>query len=297
MALSLVASGGGTVFIKGASAEVAILVIGALRYLVMGVLYLPLMIRTAEYKTKEFVKAATINSVMQIIVVLTWIFAVDRLQAITAVIIFLLIPVLIYCGSIIILKEKPSTQALAGTIIALAGSLLLLAEPIFSGNESVEGDLTGVVLALLSAIASAAVVIHAKKVLKISTATTYLCYRSLLVGVVFAILATANNDWSSLLEINIESWMYLAGFVIIAGVIGNWLFYASLKHMKAEDSSSVSYIEPAVGVILGILLLGETFTILSLIGSIVIVIGVLAAHPIHIHRLTHFKHPHIHSKH
>lgn len=297
MALSLIASGGGTVFIKGASAEVAILIIGALRYLVMGAAYLPLVLRAKRGQSKEFLKLVSINSVIQVLVVITWLLAVERLPAITTVIIMLLIPVLIYCGSVLILKERPSRKALLGTVVALGGSVLLLAEPLMSGEEKVEGDLLGVVFALLTAIFSAATVLHAKKVLMVANATTYLCYRSFFVGITFAILATISSDWMGLYDVGLESWLYLGGFVIVAGLIGNWLFYESLRHMKVEDSSSLSYIEPAVGIILGMLLLGETFTPLSLAGGIIIVVGVIIAHPIHLHRLIHFKHPHIHSLH
>ncbi|MFT4532451.1 MAG: drug/metabolite transporter (DMT)-like permease [Candidatus Saccharimonadales bacterium] len=291
MILANIFSSGTSIFVKGASSLFGTYLIGAIRYPVQGLIYLIIFPQARKRQSAPYYKQLMINSALMIVMVFAWLQAISRTQAIEVIVVALLTPVFVYIGSVVFLKERPNKRSILGTITALLGALILFAEPIYSSVGRVDGDISGSIYNLISAIAFAAQIVQSKNVLKHVSETAMLAHRSLIVGFVFILLSIFTDSYGVLSRLELEPVLYLAAFIIIPGVFGNMLFFRAIKKMKVEAVSSYMYIEPLIGVLLGYTLLGERFSVLGAIGAVTIVSGVVIAHPIHMHSLAHYRHP------
>jgi len=171
-------------------------------------------------------------------------------------------------GFCLILKGKIQRKALAAIAVTLGGSLLIAWADSGSGAQ-----LYGDVLALLSAVAVGAYTLIGRVVReKVSTTVyTYLVYTACATVLVAACLVQGNSlagfGWSPVIV-----GVLLALF---STILGHSIFSWCLKYFSPAFVSASKLCEPVVAAIFAAFLFGEIPTALQILGSILILGGVL----------------------
>jgi len=299
MALGAGFVGMGAVFSKIALDSFSPFYFSGLRFLSDGIIFttIALLNKDKLVYSPSAAKGLTVQALLQATTGISWMYALSIIDPIKSSIAFLLSPILVYVGSVVFLKETRSTVALVGSLVAMAGGLLLFGVPSPDGGES---QTLANVLLLVSVVSLAALVLHAKHLLKSCSRNYILGTRFLATGIIGLVLAFIFEDASMVFSATGASWLGLALSVGLSGTVALTLFYSSLKYMRAEDSAPLFYMDPLVGVIAATVILGDRLALLQIGASFIVVIGVLIAHPVHMpitifyhqeHSLSRFAHP------
>ena len=171
-------------------------------------------------------------------------------------------------GFCLILKGKLSRKALMAIGVTLGGSVLIAWADSGSGAQ-----LYGDILALLSAVAVGAYTLIGRVVReKVSTTVyTYLVYTACAAVLVITCLVQGNNltgfGWSPAIV-----GILLALF---STILGHSIFSWCLRYFSPAFVSASKLCEPVVAAIFAAFLFGEIPTVLQIVGSILILGGVL----------------------
>lgn len=166
-------------------------------------------------------------------------------------------------------KSLKHPKTLAGLAVGFAGILLLVGIDAFNGHVS----LPHVGMLILAAIGYAvAPVIIATKIPHISgVAVNGLAMA--IVAVVYAVPALLSLPREIAANPPMESWLSLLGLGVICSAIAFVAFFRLVKQIGSARATLVTYMNMAVAVVLGIVLLGEPITIGILIGMPMVVLG------------------------
>jgi drug/metabolite transporter (DMT)-like permease len=170
-------------------------------------------------------------------------------------------------------KSLKHPKTLAGLAIGFAGILLLVGIDAFNGHVS----LPHVCMMILAAIGYAvAPVIIATKIPHISgVAVNGLAMA--IVAVVYAVPALLSLPTEIAANPPVESWLSLLGLGVICSAIAFVAFFRLVKQIGSARATLVTYMNMAVAVVLGIVLLGEPITVGILIGMPLVVVGSIFA--------------------
>jgi drug/metabolite transporter (DMT)-like permease len=175
-----------------------------------------------------------------------------------------LYPVFVAILSSIFLKTKITLLKFTALALATFGAIL-------TANPQ-GGQWLGIFLALAAAlIYSIYIVIGAgvmKKVSPLQSSTIIFASASLVYG---AITSIHGAQWPS----SQTGWLAIAGLTLIATVIPVATFLAGLKRIGPTNAAMLSTLEPLVTVLLAALLFGELLQPLTLLGGVLILVGVL----------------------
>jgi drug/metabolite transporter (DMT)-like permease len=191
------------------------------------------------------------------------------------------LPVFITLGGLLFFQEKILRWEWLGLFIALAGSILLVIEPLLSGfSDQTESSLLGNALILMSNITTAAYFLFAKKhyaklpkffVTSISFwvgAVSFLLFAGLHIG--FADLGTAIfQDLNSPLVL----WpsVYMAVF---GSIIGLTVYILGQNLIEASEASLYSYLQPLIYIPLAYFMHGDQLHPAMGVAIILVIIGV-----------------------
>ncbi len=79
----------------------------------------------------------------------------------------------------------------------------------------------------------------------------------------------------SLVEVDLKSALFIAGGGVVAGLIGQFVFYSALKTGEASVVVPVAATYPLVALVVSVFFLGEAFTWSKLAGIALVVGGVI----------------------
>ena len=260
------------------------IVFTSLRHIAIGVV-LALFIRNAKHllSGKPLIHLI-INSLITLFVMVTLAIGINLSTAINAAILSLALPIFIYLFAVIFLREPVIKRVIAGGLLAMLGSLLIIGLPALLNRSFEMGD----VVLLLSYIGLAAMIVHTKYIYKYLTTMEVLGVRFLFGGVVFRAYVLLFMD-VSFTQGDTTAWFSLVYSIIVTGIIATVVYYYSLRHIKAEYAAPIFYIDPMVGVMTAAIVLQEQLTTSAIVGTGFIVIGVMISH-VHLTRLMHRVH-------
>src|SRR3954447_11145300 len=171
-------------------------------------------------------------------------------------------------------SERPTRARLLGLLVGFAGVLLVLGPWGFGGRGETGGALAGQ-LACLGATAC------------YGTATVYLRRFVSPRGLPAVTVATVQVGLGALVMLLVAPFVAatpahltprVVASVLTLGALGTGMAYVWLTNIVmgwgATNASTVTYLPPLVGVVLGVLLLGETLTWNQPIGALVVVLGI-----------------------
>jgi drug/metabolite transporter (DMT)-like permease len=166
-------------------------------------------------------------------------------------------------------KTLKHPKTLAGLAVGFTGVILLVGIDAFNGHLS----LPHVGMLILASIGYAvAPVIVATKIPQVSgVAVNGLAMA--IVAIVYAVPALIALPKEIAANPPIDSWLSLLGLGVICSAIAFVAFFRLIKEIGSTRSTLVTYMNMAVAVVLGIVLLGEPLTVGILIGMPLVVLG------------------------
>lgn len=190
-------------------------------------------------------------------------------------------PVLVIFLSALVLKEKIHRNFYFFAAIAILGGLLVsypdLAPLLHSSGESSQVSL-GYFLTLLAVAGWAASTVYGKKLGHAGFSETEIMAGRFVFGFVTLLaLCTANQSLPSA-EIEAETYLKIAGMVLISGLLGMYLYYRGLKLLSAHIGSIAELFFPISAVLINWIFLGKTLELMQIAGAIVLIIASVGIH-------------------
>ena len=174
-------------------------------------------------------------------------------------------PVMVMIASPIIFKEKLTVKQIFCFVMASIGLIMIIG---VSGFDKSNTNIIGIGFGLGAAVLYAIIVLLNKSIKNVSgiDKTLIQFFAAIIVLVPYVLLTTG---------INIGS---LSGFGIInLLILGAFhtgicycLYFASLKDLKGQEVSILSYIDPLVAVVVSVTILGEAILPIQIIGGMMI---------------------------
>jgi drug/metabolite transporter (DMT)-like permease len=217
-------------------------------------------------KKKEFSSLIYIAIIGTLIADLLYFYALLNIPVINAVIIGHMQPIFILIFGYIILKSDKINK------YDIIGIFFMILSSIFVTTKTIDNLLLlkfgtfGDLLVLISTIAWASTAVIMRKYLKHLNAGIITFYRFLFASIFFIFYFIVT--WT-IVEINI--FQILIGIIVAIGTI---LYYIGLKRIKAAQVSGLELSAPFFAAILGFLILGETLTMIQIIGIVLLLIGI-----------------------
>jgi len=261
------------------------------RFLLASIIFLPFLIWRAK-KEKE-----TLRSLLPIIPIgflgiplcLTFVFlGFERTTALDGTILSALAPIFIVLAGVFFLKERVTKLETLGLVIAIAGSIVMISQPILEGSAFAQKNLLGNLLIILSDIVWTVYIIASKKEFKkhspfVITAVSFITgLVAILPFALYEQLAIVDWQKSVLLYMSPQPlfWLNPAGLwgllymVIFSSIIGYFAFESGLKSIEASEASLFAYLQPIFAAPAAVFWLGERITLPFLIGAGIIALGV-----------------------
>ncbi|MDA8276674.1 MAG: EamA family transporter [Actinomycetota bacterium] len=182
-------------------------------------------------------------------------------------------PILIAILGALIFKEKVPPLRWAAIAIAFLGVAIVLGSPT-GGKQSSKG----VILLLVAMVAWSIYTIWSRRLLDRYSAITVVavaCAVGAVTSSPLAIVAAIHSK--SPLPTTLIGWGEVGYISIVGMVIAFFLWVSGFKHVDASRGAVMLLFQPLAGVILGSLILGEKISRGSLIGGVLVCIGVVGA--------------------
>ena len=170
-----------------------------------------------------------------------------------------------------------SKATVVGLIVGFIGVLLLFAEQL-KGVSGRNMETVALTVLVLGSISWAAGSLYSKyKSVSGSSNAVNAGWQMFAAGVAFIPASLINGEWTRFhpAAVPISSWMGIVYLVIMGSLVGYSAFVWLLQVRPATQVSTHAYINPVVAVLLGVFFAGEKMSTLQLTGLAVILISVL----------------------
>lgn len=203
-------------------------------------------------------------------------FGLEHTQAINASVILATSPVFTLAFAHYVLKEKFSIKLALGSLLSLMGTIIII------GFPAIHLDLLstlGNISLIASSLAWVGHEIYAKKMLKKYNPLVVSFYTTAIGAVIFFPIAISELVTKPLWynHITTSGFLGLLYGIIFASFIAYSFWQKGLAALPASEASFVFYLLPLFGIIFSIILLHERFNPILIVGSIIILSGIVLA--------------------
>lgn len=196
------------------------------------------------------------------------------------------VPIFVTLGGIFFLHEVEEKFEWLGLIIAVAGTIILVLEPVLSGRSQTPSfSLEGNLLIMLHNIIVSFYYLGAKKIYRNIPKLFITSISFLVAWVTFLLIGLGMFDWNLGLLVNqvqvdlSQSSILLPSLYMgfFGSVLGLTLYIAGQSLIEASEASLFTYLQPLVYIPLSILLHGDQVEPLMVVALVLIIIGVITA--------------------
>ncbi|MEH7114779.1 DMT family transporter [Neobacillus niacini] len=182
-------------------------------------------------------------------------------------------PIFTVILSILFLHEKMSIMKSIGMVLAITGVILVTTTR--SGQSFQLSMNIGFLLMILSTLNWAVYSVLLKS-LKIPYPPIVVTFYMCLLGLILTTpLIIRNRGWETLSLLNHLEWAHLLFLGVFVSGIAYWYWAKALEILEASKVSMFLYLEPIATLIAAVLLLNEKVFLISVVGGIIIIIGVI----------------------
>ncbi len=183
-------------------------------------------------------------------------------------------PVFILILSAMILEEKITGSKAAGIVLGFGGIIMVT---FLDQNMAIllrSGSFWGNILALLSAVCWAVYSVMNKSALKRYSPLTLTALAYLFGSLILFFFCFTFEDVSLIFRWSLSSWSILLYLGILASGITFYLWNYALSTMEASKVSVFIFLVPVVAIFLGKLILSETITGFTFLGTALVLSGI-----------------------
>jgi drug/metabolite transporter (DMT)-like permease len=165
-------------------------------------------------------------------------------------------------------RDRPKPLTVAGVLVGLAG----MAGLSLTGGEA--GSAVGVVVVLIGSVSWAVGAFLSGRITMPRNPLATSMVEMFAGGLGLVVAGTAAGERLDLSAVTDRSWIALAYLVLIGSLVGFTAFSWLLGNAPISLVSTYAYVNPAVAVLLGALVLAEPITPQITVGGLVILVGV-----------------------
>lgn len=249
----------------------------ALRYVIAGALLVGVTLKrgfTLKVKREHFWPLLWIGLIGNLVYQLLFIIGLNYTYAANAAVMLGSIPIWVALFSHFFTSEKLTPPKMLGILLAFIGVIFIVIwgkNEISFASDSFKGD----IITLLAAIAWATYTILSKKYLKFYNSTQYSGFMSM-IGAIALILvgipSMIHLDWSGI------SYAGYGG-IIYSGLLSVGIAYLiwnnGIVKIGAVKTAAYQNLVPILGLLFGVILLGEPLTLFQYIGSSLVILGII----------------------
>ncbi len=217
------------------------------------------------------IKIMVVSAIFLTIHFSTWITSLKYTSVASSVVLVQSAPIFVALGSFVFLRERPSFLMILGIVIALVGTIIISIHD-FSLDQS---SLIGNLLALGGAIGAAGYLLAGRSLrAKVDTFR----YVTIVYSITAALLLTITLfSGASMTGYSPRIYLLFLAIAFFPQIIGHTSFNWALKYFSATAVSILLLGEPIGASILAVIFLGETLSLVKIIGGMVILGGVVLA--------------------
>ncbi|TDE58589.1 EamA family transporter [Nonomuraea mesophila] len=167
-----------------------------------------------------------------------------------------------------VVRDRPRAATMAGVLVGLGGVAALS----LTGHEGAAA--TGIAVVLLASLLWAVGAFLSGRVTMPADSFATSTIEMLAGGLGLAVLGAATGERLDPTTITGRSWIALAYLILVGSLIGFTAFSWLLGNAPISLVSTYAYVNPAVAVVLGALVLSEPITPRILVGGAIILVGV-----------------------
>ncbi len=232
-------------------------------------LFLLLLMKKSKISWKAIKKNALRLCLLGAMLGINWIFLFEAYRytsVATATLCYYLAPIFIVAVSPFVFKEKMTPKKLICIAVALVG-MVFVSGAVESGIPSIS-ELKGIILGIGAAVLYAAIVINNKKLHGISG------YDRTIAQLIIssAVLLPYNLIVGSFKGFSFS--VMTLGLLLILGIVHTglsyYLYFGAMDKLNSQSLAILSYIDPAVAIILSACVLREPIGVFDIIGAILI---------------------------
>lgn len=212
---------------------------------------------------------------------------INKTTAIDASLISITPPIFVILGGVLFLNETVSKKELSGIILAVAGTLVTIVQPLLEQGVNPSKNIEGNLLVFAGALVWVLFTLLTKKHHQDKLDSLLLVGTSFLVGliIVFPMFLyerlTLINSLKSTFQPSIPFFLVnpkavggIAFMAVFSSIIAYWAYIFGLTKIEASEATVFTYLEPLFAVPIAIIFLKESLTIPFMIGAVLITTGV-----------------------
>lgn len=167
--------------------------------------------------------------------------------------------------------EKITVPKILGLFVGFGGVVLLLGGGLESG---IGNELAGQAAVLVAAISYAVSIVFARRSLR-DTPTLVQAFVPLVAADVLVWMAMPILEEQPQLPADGEAWFAILWLGLLGTCIAYILYFSLLQSVGPTRTSLVTYVVPVVGLVLGVVFLGETLDLRLAVGAVLVIAGIV----------------------
>lgn len=191
-----------------------------------------------------------------------------------------LTPILTLIIASIVRKTAPHRVQVIGLCTAFAGAAVFfasvfLASKFGSVEQGAHGKAIGDALLVFAAVCWATYTFYGGELLKSIDPFQLAAYAMAIGAFTLGVLAfpeMASIRWR---ELSAGFWWITFYLALLPSVVANWFYYRGVRAAGAPRASTFMYLVPVSGVLLSVIILGESLSFVQVIGAVLMILGVV----------------------
>lgn len=179
-------------------------------------------------------------------------------------------PAIVVCFLAVFHPDRVTTILLVALGLSIGGVALI------TGADPAGADPRGVAVVLGSALAYSGYIMVSQRMLVTVDAEILTAFVLPAAALSFVVIGAGTESLA--VPATVTGWSVVLAIAIVATVIPVLTFFAGITKIGAGRASIISTAEPGVTVALGMLVLGEPVTLVTVVGGTLVVVGVILIH-------------------
>ncbi len=172
------------------------------------------------------------------------------------------------------LSEPFGIAKVGGLAIAFIGAVVVVTKGVLTPQSFQLPSTTGDALATASALNWAIFSVASKPLLKRIPPTLMMAYVMLIGWLLILPFFAAGRGWNEISSLSLSGWTAVAFLGVFCSGLAYIFWYDALAEIDASQVAAFIYIEPLVTVLAAGVVLGESYSLVSLAGGLTILVGV-----------------------
>lgn len=251
------------------------------RFLLACLVTLPIMVwyyKKYPLKSHDFVRLAILGFLCTTLNLSLLLWGLSKTSVIEATLIGSLTPLLVVLASSVYLQEKLTKKMQFGLVLAIAGSILAVFQPLL-GQGTFFNSFTGNVLIFLGGLAWVGFVLLSKKWEHADLKPFHIVSFSFFIGLVsfFIITVYTQGPDISLAQVPPQVWLPLIYMAVFSSLVAYTAYEIALSKINVSQADMFGYLSAVWAIPLAIVWLKEEFSLISLVSMALIIAGITLA--------------------